>query len=143
MTEGLTRPSEQFRREIEPALADFDKDRLSERLANNLARAIDHHADWTFAYYKALDPSRLNGAVDEKTFRRQLLPQCRQLQIMNDLSDAAHHRFLTRNNNPPRVVDVSTAAYSVQAGTLYVQKYETPFLPAASEAIDFWSKWKD
>ena len=108
MTNGLTRPSERFIQEIEPALAEYNKGPLSERLANNLARAVDHHLDWTFDYYRKVDPSRLNGAGDEKSFRRQLLQQCSQLQIMNDLSDAAHHRFLTRPNNPSRIVDTST-----------------------------------
>jgi hypothetical protein len=101
MNSGLTKPSERFIEEIEPALADYIKEPLSERLANNLARAIDHHLDWTFDYYRKVDPSRLNGAGDEKSFRRQLFPQCSQLRMMNDLSDAAHHRFLTRSNDSP------------------------------------------
>jgi hypothetical protein len=50
MNSGLTKPSERFIEEIEPALADYIKEPLSERLANNLARAIDHHLDWTFDY---------------------------------------------------------------------------------------------
>jgi hypothetical protein len=91
---------------------------LSERLANNLARAIDYQTDWTFDYYKATDPSRLVGATDVKSFRRKLLPQCEPLQMMNDLSDVAHHRFLNRPSDPPRVVEASTAAYSVKAGAL-------------------------
>jgi hypothetical protein len=44
------------------------------------------------------------GASDPKSFHQQLLGQCPELQMMNDLSDAAHHRKLTRSNNPPRVV---------------------------------------
>ena len=98
------KPSELFRREIKPALDDYLAHPLDERLANNVARAIDHFADWTFKYHKEVDPSRLSGATDEKSFRAQLLPQCPELQMMNDLSDAAHHRFLDRPNNPPRVV---------------------------------------
>ena len=70
----LMKPSERFRREIESAYDDYVKDPLSERLANNLARAIDHQTDWTFDYYEA-DPSRLDGATDIKSFRRKLLPQ--------------------------------------------------------------------
>jgi hypothetical protein len=46
--------------------------------------------------------------------------------MMNDLYDVAHHRFLNRPSDPPRVVEASTAAYSVKAGALYVNKYETP-----------------
>ena len=138
----LMKPSERFRREIESAYDDYVKDPLSERLANNLARAIDHQTNWTFDYYEA-DPSRLDGATDIKSFRRKLLPQCRQLQCMNDLSDAAHHRFLTRKNDPPRVVAVSTSAYLQQSGALHVPAYETPFLPAANEAVEFWRNWQD
>jgi hypothetical protein len=141
MTNGLTKPSERFSQEIEPALADYINGPRSERLANNLARAIDHHVDWTFDYYSKVDPSRLKGAGDVKSFRRQLLQQCSELQIVNDLSDAAHHRFLTWPNNPPRIVDTSTAAY-VDAGALYVQNFG-PFLPAATNAVDFWRLWKD
>jgi hypothetical protein len=141
MTNGLTKPSERFSHEIEPALADYIKNPLSQRLANNLARAVDHHVDWTFEYYKTVDPSRLYGTSDEKSFRRKLLRQCPQLQTMNDLSDAAHHRFLTRQNDPPRTVVTSTAAYSAKAGALYVR--ESPFLLAATKAVDFWRAWKD
>ena len=51
---GLVKPSERFRQEIEPALADYRAGSLpSERLANNLAKAIDHHLEWTFSYYEA------------------------------------------------------------------------------------------
>jgi hypothetical protein len=115
MTNGLIKPSERFRQEIQPALDDYLKELGSERLANNLARAIDHQVDWTFEYYEQTDPRRLNGAKDEKSFRRQLLGQCPELAIMNDLSDAAHHRFLNRPSNPARVTVTSSAAYSVQA----------------------------
>jgi hypothetical protein len=139
----LRKPSEQFLREIKPAYEDYVNDPLSERLANNLARAIDHQSDWTFEYYKAVDPSRLDGSTDVKSFRRTLLPQCAPLQMMNDLADAAHHRRLDRPNDPPRVVQASTAAYSVQAAALHVTNYETPFLKAATDAVEFWRKWKD
>ena len=149
MSDELIKPSDQFRREIEPALDDYLKDVGSERLANNLARAIDHQVDWTFEYYKKVDPCRLNGAKEPKSFRRQLLPQCPELAIMNDLSDAAHHRFLDRPNDPARITVTSTAAYSpVHSGQsdgvqLYIQATETPFLSVARKAVDFWRQWKD
>jgi hypothetical protein len=139
----LTKPSERFHREIKPALDEYRKDPLSERLANRLASAIDHNADWTFAYYKQNDPSRLNGGKDSKAFRRQLLGQCPELQMMNELSDAAHHRFLDRPHDPPRAITASTAAYSAEAGALYVANYQSPFLPAVTAAVDFWRLWKD
>jgi hypothetical protein len=140
---GVRMPSERFHQEIEPALDEYRKDRLSERLANGLARAIDHQSDWTFAYYKQVDPSRLNGAKDEKAFRRQLFKRCSELRMMNELSDAAHHRFLDRPSDPPRAVTASTAAYSLKDGELYVPKHETHFLPAANKAFDFWRDWED
>jgi hypothetical protein len=140
---NLVKPSERFQQEIEPALDDYIRDPLSERLANNLARAIDHQTDWTFEYYKAVDPSRLGGSPDAKSFRQNLISQCQELQIMNDLSDAAHHRFLTGKNDPPRVAVDSTAAYSEQSGGLHVPDYETPFIPAATKAVEFWSEWSD
>jgi hypothetical protein len=143
MSNGLIKPSEVFRRKIEPAFNDYTKNPLSERLANILAMAIDHQSDWTFEYYKNVDPSRLSGSSSVKAFREQLISQCPQLQVMNELADADHHRFLTRPSNPPRVVDTSTAAYSVQAGELCVPKYQATFLSEATKAIDFWRVWKD
>jgi hypothetical protein len=143
MTNRLTYPSERFRENIEPALAEYLKNPLSKRSANNLARDLDHHSDWAFEYYKQNDRSRLNGATDVKTFRRQLYGQCPELRMMNDLSDASHHRFLNRRSNPQRIVTASTAAYSVKDGALYVPNYETHFLPAANTAVDFWRDWND
>jgi hypothetical protein len=143
MTSGLIKPSEQFNQEIAPALDDYIKNPLSERLANSLARAIDHQLAWTFEYYNAIDPSRLYGAKNEKALRVTLSSDCEELRMMNDLSDAAHHRFLTRKNDPPRIVEASTSAYYVEAGALYVRKYNRPFLPSATTATDFWRRWKD
>jgi hypothetical protein len=115
MSNGLIKPSEQFQRQIQPALDDYLRDPGSERLANNLARAVDHQVDWTFEYYKQNNPSRLNGASDVRSFRRQLLKQCPELQMMNDLSDAAHHRFLTWPSDPPRITVESSSAYSLNS----------------------------
>ena len=143
MTNGLIKPSERFLGEVEPALSEYIKDPLSERRANILATAVDHHLDWTFEYYRTVDPSRLGGAVNIKSFRQQLFSQCSQLRMMNDLSAAAHHRFLTWTNDPPRTVDISTAAYKVDEGALCVPNFETRFLPAATQAVDFWRVWKD
>ena len=47
---SLTSPSARFQSEIEPAWKEYLSDPLVERKANNLARAIDHHLDWTFKY---------------------------------------------------------------------------------------------
>jgi hypothetical protein len=92
----MRKPSETFRQFIEPAYDDYLKDPLSERLANNLAAALDHQVDWTFSYYKAVDPSRLDGAPEVKFFRRKLSVQCQPLQIMNDLADAAFQTMMSR-----------------------------------------------
>jgi hypothetical protein len=140
---GLTKPSECFKQEIEPALAEYENEPLSERRAKILASAIDHHLDWTFEYYKRVDSSRLGGAADVKVFRRNLISQCPELQMMNDLSDGKHHRFLDRPSNPPRVADVSTAAFSVQNGQLYVPEYGKLFEPSARTAANFWGNWQD
>jgi hypothetical protein len=137
------KPSENFREEVEPALAEYLKNPRSKRLANNLARAVDHQLTWTFEYYKTVDPTRLSGSSNEKEFRRNLISQCPELRMMNDLSDAAHHRVLTWPNNPPRVTVASTAAYSIEAGELYVTDYKAPFRPAALNSVDFWRRWKD
>jgi hypothetical protein len=143
MTSGLIKPSERFSQTVQPALDDYLNEPFSQRRANVLASAIDHHVDWTFAYYAKVDPPRLNGAKNERAFRVTLLSECEELRMMNDLSDAAHHRFLTWPNNPPRIIDTSTAAYSIEAGKLHVRKYEKPFLPAAVKAVDFLRNWKD
>jgi hypothetical protein len=150
MTNGLIKPSERFLGEVEPALDEYLRDPLSERLANNLARAIDHQVDWTFEYYGQHDPSRLGGASNVKTFRLQLIGRCPELRMMNDLSDAAHHRILTRPNSPPRITVTSSSAYSPQPKSgsggsvgLFVPGYATPFLLAAAKAIEFWRIWQD
>jgi hypothetical protein len=140
---NLRKPSERFRQIIEPALMDYQREPVSERLANNVARDIDHHLDWTFEYYQRVDRSRLLGATNVGDFRRQVFALCAPLRMMNDLSDAAHHRFLTVKRDPPRVVATSTAAYVTSGDTLHVDGYAQPFLPAAIEAVKFWRAWPD
>jgi len=138
-----TKPSDRFKQDLEPALADYTNDPLCERKANILASAIDRHCDWTYVYLRDTNPSRLGDAKNEKQFLRQLLPQCQPLQIMNELSDAYHHRELTKPSNPARLITESTAAYSVQDGALHIQKWKKPFLPEAITAVDFWRNFKD
>src|SRR5215831_8946314 len=85
-----------------------------------------------------------NGLIKpSEQLQQEIQPaQCSELQIMNDLSDAAHHRFLTWPNNPPRVVVQASAAFSLQSPTggesvqLYISTYG-PFLPAATKAVAF------
>jgi hypothetical protein len=137
------KPSDRFKQEIEPALADYKSDPLSERKANVLASAIDHYVDWTYVYLRDTHPSRVGGAKNEKQFLRQLLPQCPQLQIMNELCDAYHHRELDQPSNPPRLIKESTAAYSVQDGALHVQRWNKPFLSEVTTAVDFLRNLKD
>ena len=62
----LIKPSENFPEEIEPALAEYLKDPRCKRLANNLARAVDHHLTWTYEYYTEVNPTRLSGLSNEK-----------------------------------------------------------------------------
>jgi hypothetical protein len=61
--------------------------------------------------------------------------------MMNDLSDAAHHRFLDRPNDPPRITVTSTAAYSQvnSAGgvQLYIQATQTPVFVSGNEGSRF------
>jgi hypothetical protein len=144
---GLVKPSERFRQEIEPALADYQAaSPPSERLANNLAKAIDHHLEWTFSYYEKVDASRLFGAKALPDFKSEMFKQCPSLRMMSDLSDSAHHRFLTRTPSQPlplRTVENSTDAYRVVAGELWVPRYHERFLPAAIAAVDFWRHWQD
>ena len=113
---------------------------LVERKANNLARAIDHHLDWTFKYYDQVDRSRLMGATNLDGFRQKVFGLCPELQMMRDLSDAAHHRFLTRSS---AVVVTSSAAYSVQNSALLVPDYARAFGDSARKAVEFWRQWPD
>jgi hypothetical protein len=69
---GLTPPSARFQSEIQPAWEEYLSDPLVERKANNLARAIDHHLDWTFSYYAEVDRSRLMDATDLPGFRQKV-----------------------------------------------------------------------
>jgi hypothetical protein len=142
---ALLKPSERFRSEVDPAFKEYLSDSLSERRANNIARALDHHLDWTYEYYARGDRSRLPGDGSLATFRQNAFASCPVvLQMMHDLSDASHHRILTRPSKPSRIVVVSSAAYAVQdCGELWVNGYETPFLPAARTAVEFWKHWPD
>jgi hypothetical protein len=140
---ALLKPSERFQNEIKPAFDEYLADVLDERRANNLARAIDHHLDWTYEYHSNGDRSRLLGANKLKDFRRAAFRQCPELKIMWDLSDAAHHRFLALPSNPPRTVATSTAAFTTRANQLWVQGYNKPFLPAATAAVEYWRRWPD
>ena len=110
---SLLKPSERFRSEVDPAFKEYLSESLSERRANNIARALDHHLDWTYEYYARGDRSRLPGDCSLATFRQEAFASCPALQMMHDLSDASHHRFLTRQSKPPRTVEVSSAAYAV------------------------------
>jgi hypothetical protein len=124
-------------------MEEYLSDPLSERKANNLARAIDHHLEWTFQYYEQGDRSRLMGASNLSDFRQKLFAACPELRMMWDLSDAARHRFLTRRATPERVVVVSSMAYSTQDGTLFVPNYDRPFCDAVPQAVEFWRRWQD
>jgi hypothetical protein len=143
MSANLTPPSARFRSEILPAWEEYLADPLSERRANNLARAIDHHLEWTFHYYDRRDELRLMGATTLSRFRQKVFDLCPGLQMMSDLSDAAHHRFLNRPATPERVVVVSSMAYSTQDSTLLVPRYGRPFLDAVTQAVEFWRRWHD
>jgi hypothetical protein len=140
---ALLKPSERFRSEVDPAFKEYLSESLSERRANNIARALDHHLDWTYEYYARGDRSRLPGDCSLATFRQEAFASCPALKMMHDLSDASHHRFLTRQSKPPRTVVVSSAAYAVQDCDLWVSGYERPFRPAASDAVEFWKRWRD
>lgn len=139
---ALLKPSDVFAREIEPAFDEYKAEPLSERRAKNVARAIDHHLDWTYEYYAHVDRGRLLGAAQLKEFRQAIFLRCPELRIMFDISDAAHHRFLTRKNIP-RIVETATAAFVEQDSQLWVQNYGRPFLPAVAAAVAFWKRWPD
>lgn len=138
----LTPPSEIFAAEVQPAYQDFAADPLSERHAKNAARAVDHHLDWTFEYYDRTDQSRLLGAETLGGFRETIFGNCTELRMMNDISDAAHHRFLTRRVES-RTVFTSTDSFVADIEELVVNNYNEPFLPALTTAVNFWRDWPD
>jgi len=115
---------------------------LDERLAKNAARAVDHHLDWTFEYYSKVDSTRLLGANDLNGFREKVFAQCSELRMMNDLADAAHHRFLTRKPES-RIITTSTDAFESREDTLWVLHFDRSFQPALQAAVDFWRRWPD
>ena len=73
--------------EVEPAFTEYLADLLNERRAKYVARAIDHHLDWTYEYYERVDKSRLLNTGSLRTFRFELFSRCPELQIMWDISD--------------------------------------------------------
>ncbi|MFZ1883261.1 MAG: hypothetical protein WAU53_06570 [Rhodoplanes sp.] len=139
---ALLKPSEVFQVEVEPAFTEYLADLLNERRAKYVARAIDHHLDWTYEYYERVDKSRLLNTGSLRTFRFELFSRCPELQIMWDISDAAHHRFLTRPGIA-RVVTTASDAFAVQTDELWINGYDRPFLPAATLAVRFWRSWPD
>jgi len=143
MSTDLTPPSARFRSRILPSWDEYLADPQNERRADSLAHALDHHLDWTFEYYTDGDRSRLMGVTTLKEFRQKLFAQCPALQMMWDLSDAAHHRFLNRPSTPARVVVVSSMAYDTQDNELRVPNYGRPFRDVASQAVEFWRQWPD
>jgi hypothetical protein len=94
---ALLKPSEVFKKEIEPAFEEYPAEQLNERRAKYVARAVDHHLDWTYEYYDRVDKSRLLNTSSLKLFRSEPFSQCPELRIMWGISDSAHHRFLTQN----------------------------------------------
>lgn len=140
---AVVRPSERFAAEIQPALSEYEAQPANERLAVNLARAVDHHLEWTFKYYCEGDRTRLSGAHSLAAFRQQMLGLCPELRMMWDISDAAHHRFLTVPATPPRIVKSATASFSTRGAELWVQNYGRPFRASAHKAVEFWRHWRD
>jgi hypothetical protein len=63
MSDSLTKPSEVFASRVKPALDNYLAAPKDERLANNLAEAINNQVEWSFAYYLKNDRSRLSGAT--------------------------------------------------------------------------------
>jgi hypothetical protein len=143
---GLTKPSEIFSSKVDPAFTAYGRALLDERLANNLARALNDQLEWTYQYYeKNGDRSRLYGATSLSDFRRKIFEQdrCPDARMMWDLADADHHRFLERGSDPSRLVTASTAAYTPDNGQLVVSPYKKTLLDAATAAVSFWRKWPD
>jgi hypothetical protein len=138
----LVKPSENFRGEVEPAAIEYFAQPSSVRHANMAARAVDHHLDWTFEYYKRTDEIRLSGRTTHGAFREEMFRRCGALKIMWELSDAAHHRFLEPRRTP-RLVSSSTDAY-VDVGTdLWVPDHNVLFWPTLVAAVEFWRAWRD
>jgi hypothetical protein len=139
---GLTKPSERFQQNVEPAFSDYFQNPLSERHANNLAGELNNQLEWNDKYYQQVDHPCLKGAT-LKSFRTDLLERHPALCAMNDLADAARHRELEWPQDPPRVVTLSTDAYYQKDGVLYVKGFDRPFSSMAEEAGDYWRKQPD
>jgi hypothetical protein len=80
------------------------------------------------------------GATDLSGFRQKVFGLCPELQMMRDLSDAKHHRFLDR---PSAIVVTSSTAYSIQGSALFVPQYGRLFCDSARKAVEFWRQWLD
>ena len=132
-----------FEKKIRPAFDDYVSDPKNQRLANILAGAVDSHAEWTFEYHKQNDFPKLAGANNPMDFREATFGKCPATKMMWDLAEADRHRFLTMERRVPRTVTASTAAYSIKNDELWVNQYDTPFLPQAKAAVEYWKKWPD
>jgi hypothetical protein len=138
----LVKPSENFRDEVEAAALEYFAQPSSVRHANNAARAVDHHLDWTFEYYARTDQTRLAAYPKHCAFREEMFRRCSALRIMWELSDAAHHRFLEPRKTP-RLVRGSTDAYWDMGTDLWVPDHNVMFWPTLSMAVEFWREWPD
>ena len=141
MTNSLTKPSVIFNEKIAPAYNEYLSDPKNKRLANILAAALDHHAEWTFQYYKENDPSRLVGVNNPMAFREATFGKCPATQMMWDLAEAQKHLLLTREWRTPKLVHTNSNPYSLHKDELWVDPYNRPFLPEATAAMEYWKNW--
>jgi hypothetical protein len=139
---SLTKPSEIFCQKVAPAYNDYLGDPTNEFRANNLAAAVNDHANWTYEY-----DNRQKGAHQPSgnlaSFRRRLFEDCPDLRVMWDLADAAKHRFLDKDSNPPRTVRASTAAFVPEGNDLRVVGSEKLFSEIAANAVKYWKDRRD
>jgi len=143
MSDSLTKPSEVFASRVQPALDNYLAGPKDERLANNLAEAINNQVGWSFAYYLENDRSRLSGSTTPTEYRLKAFDECPATKMMWDLADANKHRFLTRQQPVPRTVTSSTAAFSIRNNELWVNEYNKAFLPEATAAMEYLKRQPD
>ncbi len=138
----LTKPSVRYHEYVQPQCEEFLNDPFARWKADNAAKALNEHLEWTYKYVQQHDPSRLPGDGSITEFREEVFSHCPEARTMWDLADAAKHRFLTRNA-AVRIVRSSSDAYDEEEDGLAVPGYDVNMSNVVRRGMTYWENWED
>ena len=137
----MLKPSEHLQKDFEQNYRDYISDPTIEWKAKNVMQAAYNHLEWTFKYYRETDLTKLPGNKSLSDFRNYIYSQCPDARMMQELAEAAKHRFLTR---PGKIITSSTGAQEMNDGDLVIRDYNNrSFKEAINEVYSFWKNRQD